>query len=135
MSNNARTHNVVLKLTVPKRTGRKRKRGSDDPWQGDVAVSDAGDSTNASQSVVSRARLDEPKLLRRRLVDNADTYKVEAIGVVNHTHRFRGLADFYWDSYNRSDFARRYTDQVLPGDGTFVTVLGVSRHCTSLMLF
>lgn len=118
MSHNARTHNVVLKVTVPKRTGRKRKRGSNGPWQGDLEVSNA--ESEGSEQVCSRARQDEPKVLRRKLAENVGKYDVEAVGLVKHTHRFRGLADFYWDISGRSDFARRYCDQVLPGDGKFL---------------
>lgn len=113
MSHNARTNNVVLKVTVPKRTGRKRKRGSDGPWQGEAE----DPTTNNGEQVASHGRLDDPKLLRKKLVDNVGRYNVEAVGTSSHTHRFRGLADFYWDSYGRSDFAKRYTDQVLPGNG------------------
>lgn len=114
MSHNARSHNVVLKVTVPKRTGRKRKRGSDDAWQGDV---DLGDPSE----VCSIARLDEPKVLRRKLADNADGYRVEAVGVIKHTHRFRGLADFYWDM-SKSSLSQRYADQVLPGDSRILSL-------------
>lgn len=32
LSHNTATNNILLKLTVPKKTGRKRKRGSNDPW-------------------------------------------------------------------------------------------------------
>ena len=116
MSHNAESNNVVLKVTVPKRTGRKRKRGSDGPWQGDVEIGDATDATSRADQVQSVARLDDPKILRRKLEDNVDKYKVEAVGVIKHTHRFRGLADFHWDM-SSSSFANRYVNQVLPGDG------------------
>lgn len=52
------------------------------------------------------------------MADNVDNYHVEAVGVIKHTHRFRGLADFHWDM-SKSKFAQRYVDQVLPGDGIF----------------
>ena len=127
MSHNAKSHNVVLKITVPKRTGRKRRRGSEGPWQGDIDIRDA-DGTDvtavtsssspspSNRSVCSIARLDDPKILRRKLADNVDKYQVEAVGTIKHTHRFRGLADFYWDM-SKSSFAQRYTEHVLPGDG------------------
>ncbi|KAK5993941.1 Transcription factor tau subunit sfc1 [Cladobotryum mycophilum] len=115
MSHNARTHNVVLKITVPKRTGRKRKRGTDGPWQGDVEVGDAETASTPKDTICSIARLDEPSLLRRKMADNIDKYGVEAVGIIKHTHRFRGLADFYWDM-STSSFAQRFVDQVLPGD-------------------
>ncbi|KAJ4148589.1 hypothetical protein LMH87_003053 [Akanthomyces muscarius] len=111
MSHNAASHNVVLKITVPKRTGRKRKRGSSGPWEGDQEIRDAGQAS----SICSIARQDEPKVLKRKLQDNVGRYKVDAVGVVNHTHRFRGLADFYWD-LSTSSFTNRYVDQVLTGN-------------------
>ncbi|KAJ4307999.1 tau 95 subunit of transcription factor TFIIIC [Fusarium piperis] len=114
MSHNARSHNVVLKVTVPKRTGRKRKRGTDGPWEGDIEVADA-ETEPPEDEVSSYARLDDPKVLRRKMADNVDKYQVEAVGVIKNTHRFRGLADFYWDM-PKSAFAQRYVDQVLPGD-------------------
>lgn len=73
----ASTSNVVLKITVPKRTGRKRKRGTQDPFVGDenpVQV-DRYDATTVFQS----------------LQDNIDKYQIEPVGVVNATHRYRGL--------------------------------------------
>ncbi|QPC79228.1 hypothetical protein HYE68_009980 [Fusarium pseudograminearum] len=115
MSHNARSHDVVLKVTVPKRTGRKRKRGTDGPWEGDVEVTDAQDQPPANDKVASYDRLDDPKVLRRKMADNVGNYHVEAVGVIRSTHRFRGLHDFYWDM-SKSNFAQRYVDQVLPGD-------------------
>ncbi|KAH7486026.1 hypothetical protein FOMA001_g4190 [Fusarium oxysporum f. sp. matthiolae] len=115
MSHNARSHNVVLKITVPKRTGRKRKRGTDGPWEGDVEINDAENQPQENDRVSSHARLDDPKVLRRTMADNVDKYQVEAVGVIRNTHRFRGLADFYWDM-SKSSFAQQYVDKVLPGD-------------------
>lgn len=117
MSHNAASHNVVLKITVPKRTGRRRKKGSNGPWEGDVGITNASAAGDNEGQVSSVARLDEPKMLRRKLQDNVGKYAVEAVGIIKRTHRFRALADFYWDM-NKSSFARRYVDQVLQGDGT-----------------
>ncbi|KAF4120686.1 hypothetical protein GMORB2_2690 [Geosmithia morbida] len=117
MSHNARTHNVVLKVTVPRRTGRKRKRGTNGPWQADTeAMNRLHQGDQSAQQICSHGRLDDPRTLQRKLADNVGRYEVEAVGTVRHTHRFRGLADFYWVTSERSDFARRYTDQVLPGN-------------------
>lgn len=82
------THNVVLKVTVPKRTGRKRKRGSDAPFEGEAASENGG-----ADEVLSRERADAPKVLRRKLRDNVGTYVVEPIGIVHNAHRYRGNAD------------------------------------------
>ncbi|KAK8149909.1 tau 95 subunit of transcription factor TFIIIC [Beauveria asiatica] len=111
MSHNAASHNVVLKITLPKRTGRKRKRGSSMAWEGDQEICDA----DQANRVCSIARQDEPKTLKRKLQDNVDRYKVDAVGVINHTHRYRGFADFYWDM-STSSFTNRYVDQVFSGD-------------------
>ncbi|PHH70908.1 hypothetical protein CDD82_6853 [Ophiocordyceps australis] len=114
MSHNARSHNVVLKITLPKRTGRKRKRGTNDAWQGDMDIGDADAAPNEA-NICSIARLDQPQVLRQKLADNVDKYKVRAVGVIKRTHRFRGLADFYWD-VSKSPFAQQYVQKVLPGD-------------------
>lgn len=71
------TTNVVLKITVPKRTGRKRKRGSDAPFL------DGGDSGPP-------LRLDAGTVFRT-LNDNVGKYHIEPVGAVNLTHRYRGL--------------------------------------------
>jgi hypothetical protein len=133
ISHNTQTHNVVLKVTVPKRTGRKRKRGSDGPWQGDVEIGDAAPSNGngagpVPEQVRSQSRLDDPKLLRAKLAENVGKYDVEPVGVIRNTHRFRGLADFYWDTSNRSKFAQRYAEQALSAEGWFCFRLCSSCH-------
>ncbi|KAK8032432.1 hypothetical protein PG990_002166 [Apiospora arundinis] len=91
-SHGAATNNVLLKITVPRRTGRRRKRGTNQPF-----VDDDSRNRNAAdpaQQVRSVSRQDNPKVLLRKLQDNADKYHVEAVGSIKVTHRFRGLADF-----------------------------------------
>ncbi|KAK3297002.1 RNA polymerase III transcription factor IIIC subunit-domain-containing protein [Chaetomium fimeti] len=114
-SHNALTHNVVLKVTVPKRTGRKRKRGTDGPWEGEVEQTADGGSSAVSPEVLSRDRLDTPQVIRRKLQDNVGKYAVEPIGVINNTHRYRGLADFQF-ALGESNFMKKFVDKVLPGD-------------------
>lgn len=81
-STGVETRNVLIKLTLPKRTGRKRKRGSDDSFeQHDSSVELAPTSITA------------PDLLRR-IRDNESDYVIEPIGMVRETHRFRSLPDF-----------------------------------------
>ncbi|KAI3551096.1 hypothetical protein CABS01_11370 [Colletotrichum abscissum] len=117
MSHSATSHNVVLKVMVPKRTGRKRKRGSDGPWEGEVDMRDVPRASPGAEPIYSRSRLDNPKLLRRKMRDNVDRYSVEAVGVIKHTHRFRGMADFHW-GLEQSPFISRFMNQVMPGDIT-----------------
>ncbi|EAQ85987.1 hypothetical protein CHGG_07240 [Chaetomium globosum CBS 148.51] len=114
-SHNALTHNVVLKVTVPKRTGRKRKRGTDGPWEGEVEQPAHGGSSVVSPEVLSRDRLDTPQVIRRKLQDNVGKYVVEPVGVINNTHRYRGLADFQF-ALGESSFMNKFVDKVLPGD-------------------
>ncbi|KAL1841349.1 hypothetical protein VTJ49DRAFT_7129 [Mycothermus thermophilus] len=113
-SHNALTHNVVLKVTVPKRTGRKRKRGTHDPWEGEVEPPETPGSVVCPE-VRSRDRLDTPRVIRRKLQDNVGKYTVEPIGVVNSTHRYRGLTDFQY-SLGESKFMQKFVQKVLPGD-------------------
>lgn len=80
-------------------------------------MTDIESASAPEEQVCSRSRLDDPRLLRAKLADNIGKYHVEAVGVIKNTHRFRGLADFYWDMSSRSDFARRFATGVLPGDG------------------
>ena len=75
------TQNVLIKVTVPKRTGRKRKRGSNDPLE-------EAPPTGTPRDIVTA-----PELLQR-LRDNADVYSVQAVGTISDTHRFLDLPDF-----------------------------------------
>jgi general transcription factor 3C polypeptide 5 (transcription factor C subunit 1) len=71
------TNNLLLKVTVPKRTGRKRKRGTTGPFLSD------DQSGGAKQAYIEAADI------YRTLQDNASRYEVEFAGVVDKTHRFR----------------------------------------------
>lgn len=116
MSHYSSSHNIVFKITVPKRTGRKRKRGSNGPWQGEAqGPTDLG----AESSFCSQKQLDETQVLRRKLQDNADKYEAEAIGVIKHTHRYRAMLDFNVSMKN-NDFMNKFTNTFLSGDGMFL---------------
>ncbi|KAI4844638.1 hypothetical protein E4T45_08064, partial [Aureobasidium sp. EXF-8846] len=82
--------NVLLRVTVPKRTGRKRKRGSNDSFEfpgerTEISWSDA----EHTMSIPLTA-----EQLRRRLVDNVDAYTTQPVATIKQTHRFRALPDF-----------------------------------------
>ncbi|KAJ6107214.1 RNA polymerase III transcription factor subunit [Penicillium sp. IBT 18751x] len=96
------SNNVLLKVTVPKRTGRKRKRGSDEPF------------TEASSMAESPTRQTSKDLLRN-LQDNASKYRIEAVGKIERTHLFRGLPDFMWSS-TRSSFTNQFSQHITPYD-------------------
>lgn len=74
------SNNILLKVTVPRRTGRKRKRGSDEPFTG-VPVSTLGPELQPRRSA---------RELLRSLSDNVGRYQIEPVGLVSRTHVFRG---------------------------------------------
>ncbi|KKZ66973.1 hypothetical protein EMCG_07337 [[Emmonsia] crescens] len=105
------TNNILLKITVPKRTGRKRKRGSDEPFTNEDSEPASSITTTApSRALTARALL-------RRLQDNARKYEVEAVGRVERMHVFRGIRigmpDFVY-STTSSPFMTKFRENVLP---------------------
>lgn len=81
------TSDVVLRVTIPKRTGLKRKRGSDGPfWEPNDSSASLPDGSYPSPSVGSQA-----KRFLRSLQDNEGQYQIEVVGQVIDTYRFRGL--------------------------------------------
>ncbi|KAL3457313.1 RNA polymerase III transcription factor IIIC subunit-domain-containing protein [Aspergillus heterothallicus] len=99
------SNNVLLKVTVPKRTGRKRKRGTDGPFVEDPAHGKPG---NAPPRYTAREVL-------RTLQDNEGKYRIEPVGLVERTHIFRGMPDFVFSTTN-SPFINRFRDTILPFD-------------------
>lgn len=77
------TSNLLLKVTVPKRTGRKRKRGSSGPF---LAVHDV--EKRPAPEPTKNAYVDAAAIFRS-LQDNASKYAVSVAGVIDETHRFR----------------------------------------------
>ncbi|EKV10848.1 RNA polymerase III transcription factor subunit, putative [Penicillium digitatum] len=103
-STSMQSNNVLLKVTVPKRTGRRRKRGSNEPFA-NVPES------NTSGPPPRRTAKD----LLRSLSDNPSKYQIEPVGRVERTHVFRGIPDFVY-STTASTFTNRFRDQILPFD-------------------
>ncbi len=88
---------MLLKITVPKRTGRKRKRGSQDPYVMDSSgtvekAADPAPGKGPPTELQSHSRLDNPKWLLRALKDNVGIYQIEAVGSIDQTHRYRGMS-------------------------------------------
>ncbi|KAI1771854.1 hypothetical protein F4818DRAFT_192179 [Hypoxylon cercidicola] len=113
VSHLASTNNILLKITVPKRTGRKRKRGSNDPFVGDIHIPDRVTITSGTDDVGSVSRHDMPKSILRKMQDNLDDYQIEAVGSVQDTHRYRGLADFQFANTS-SSFLTGIAEHLLP---------------------
>lgn len=81
------TDNLLLNFALPKRTGRKRKRGSNDPFADDPSV--------------GRAKKDASYLVRS-LIDNPRSYKIDVVGSIKSTHVWRTLPDFVYSAGNSS---------------------------------
>ncbi|KAJ1329620.1 general transcription factor 3C polypeptide 5 (transcription factor C subunit 1) [Microdochium nivale] len=111
ISHHAASNNVLLKVTVPRRTGRKRKRGTDGAFQG----APAPPCTSHTGRVISFNRLDKPSTILRRLQDNVDDYRLEAVGMIRDSHRFRGLADFQFANAD-NPFLVNVAEHLLPLD-------------------
>ncbi|KAF2090691.1 hypothetical protein K490DRAFT_7768, partial [Saccharata proteae CBS 121410] len=99
MSRFVQQDNLVLKVTVPKRTGRRRRKGTDGPWE-DAPVSQDAHHT-------------DPKIMLRSLRDNPHVYSIQPIGHAGEYHRFRTLPDFQYAA-SASEFARKIRDNIMP---------------------
>ncbi|KAI1093982.1 hypothetical protein F5B19DRAFT_97272 [Rostrohypoxylon terebratum] len=113
VSHHAATNNILLKITVPKRTGRKRKRGSNDPFTGDADIANGAAATFPDGEVSSAGRRDRPKSILRKMQDNLDDYEIDAVGKVEDTHRYRGLSDFQFANV-KSSFLTKTAENLLP---------------------
>ena len=81
------TGNVLLKISVPKMTGRKRKRNSNEPFQFHSShYAKESTSNGESTKLVKESR---HKRLLRALSDNPTTYTITPVGCIKETHRFR----------------------------------------------
>lgn len=135
LSRNTATNNILLKITVPKRTGRKRKRGSEDPYSDLNSTSSNINSSTTTPNLQSQGRLDAPNQLQRKLKDNVGKYTIEAVGQIRQTHRYRckffhpefamspayckGLTDFHFSVAN-TRFYSNFRDTALTGQGDTV---------------
>lgn len=85
LANKKQADNVLLSITVPKRTGRKRKRGSNDPW--------------IAEEALNSVRKDTAYLLRS-MNDNSEACKVRALSGIATTHLWRNMPDFAFSTAN-----------------------------------
>lgn len=140
VSHNTASHNVLLKITLPKRTGRKRKRATDGPWQGEVVEMDTD----------THLDLNDASTLRQKIKDNQDDHEVEVVGLVKQTHRYRGkliasstyyksdafanmmpaLADYHIRT-DQSAFMNSFVENVIPGEGIVTPTLEIKRSTNS----
>ncbi|PGH00579.1 hypothetical protein AJ80_09150 [Polytolypa hystricis UAMH7299] len=104
------SNNVLLKITVPKRTGRKRKRGSSEPYRYEDSTSATASSTTTTTTPHAPT---SARHLLRTLRDNVGTYDIEPVGRVERTHVFRAMPDFVF-STKVSPFMAKFREQILP---------------------
>jgi hypothetical protein len=83
------TNNLLLKVTIPKRTGRRRKCGSSAPFLAEEEHEQSSNTTSGeSRPRANKTYVDAPTIFQS-LQDNASKYKVSLAGVIGETHRFR----------------------------------------------
>jgi general transcription factor 3C polypeptide 5 (transcription factor C subunit 1) len=97
------TGNVLIKVTVPMRTGRKRKRGSSLPF---------GEPSEDQHVPASSITAED---LLQRMRDNQDRYTIKPVGLLTDTHQFKDLPDFQVTS-DEMPVMQQLRDQVLSGD-------------------
>lgn len=91
-ASSVKTSNVVLQVTLPKRTGLKRRRGALNPYH--QGTDQVGSFLSGSTPVQKHDSLKSIHYVLRSLRDNAERYKVEPIGSVQTTHRFRSIVSY-----------------------------------------
>ena len=113
LSHNVRTDNMVFRITVPKRTGLKRKRGSTDCFED--AYTRPNEISFRSQGHAWAALTKDARKLLGGMSDNPTKYRVDVAGTINQTHRFHSLPDFVQSSVD-SPFMQKMKDTILPFD-------------------
>lgn len=91
-------NHLVLKVVVPKRTGRRRKRGSNAPFQTDAQLQ----SEASNNSTVSDPEPLPAEAVVQSLKDHGETASIEMVGQIKETHRFRRLPDYQYATSTNS---------------------------------
>ncbi|KAF2731897.1 hypothetical protein EJ04DRAFT_497877 [Polyplosphaeria fusca] len=97
------TSNLLLKVTVPRRTGRRRKRGSSGPFV------DASDASGVS----SKTPYVPASTVYRSIRDNSAIYAVTPLGIIDDTNRFRKLPDLQYAA-SRDDMMQNIMKNLVP---------------------
>ena len=82
------TNDIVLKITVPKRTGLKRRKGACGPYYEGIDDDDCPTTSPEHQTSAPITR--DTRYMLRSLRDNVKEYTVQPLGSIHQTHRFRG---------------------------------------------
>lgn len=92
-SKSVNTNDLLMRITVPKRTGRKRKRGDTGPFQ-EPSIVEAKGSASEHRIGDIPARIENARFLKQCLRDYPSRSKLDVIGKIECTHRFRGWSGF-----------------------------------------
>ncbi|KAH7135309.1 RNA polymerase III transcription factor IIIC subunit-domain-containing protein [Dendryphion nanum] len=84
-------NNLLLKVTVPKRTGRKRKRGTAGPFLTEEEI--IGSVSGSKSKSKPPTPYVDASVIYRSVKDNATEYSVAPVGIIDEAHRFRALPD------------------------------------------
>lgn len=102
VSKNVTTNDIVLKITVPKRTGLKRRKGACGPYYERLEDDECLTTPLERQRTAAIAR--NTRYMLRNLRDNTKTYRVQPVGSIYQTHRFRGAHLFLvFEARNTND--------------------------------
>jgi general transcription factor 3C polypeptide 5 (transcription factor C subunit 1) len=101
---------ILLKVTVPKWTGRKRKRGSNGPFLFEDQI-----QSGTSKSTTAIAASPQAATLFRALRDNPVDCTVAAVGHINESHRFRSLPDYQY-AHSSNTLMTRVKDTLMSDD-------------------
>lgn len=109
LSTNVITNDILLAVTLPKRTGLKRKRGSQGPFLEADNKGKPSSERPAEHVDVGKGSQD----LVRAMRENPTKYRIQPVGMVDNTHRFRGMPDFV-SSSTEKPFMQKMQEHILP---------------------
>ncbi|KAF1847982.1 transcription factor tfiiic complex a box associated subunit sfc1 [Cucurbitaria berberidis CBS 394.84] len=112
LSTPVRTNNLLLKVTVPKRTGRKRKRGTSGPFLTEDELA-TNSNRPPNDTPLGKHAYASASTIYASVRDNDSTYKVALAGVVDEAHRFRSMPDLQYAAVH-NDTMVALRDHVVP---------------------
>ncbi|KAE9984717.1 hypothetical protein EG328_008334 [Venturia inaequalis] len=86
MAQKVTVNQIILKVTVPKRTGRRRRRGTTGPFL---------DESQMNGALQNQQESDADKI-HQTLVDSPEKFTVQAVGQSSENHRFRSYPDYQY---------------------------------------
>ena len=112
---NVPSQNLFVRITVPRRTGRRRRKGNHDPFQlpTEETHGEGVQDSSKTTGTASSSTIMDVRTLAASLRDNPTTYAVSILGSITNTHRFRSLPDFVFSTKN-SPFMRKIRARVAP---------------------